>query len=504
MDFLQILDAPIEPGGLVEWIPTVPGGLGSWRRDPRETSHNHEQHLRSAFEYRVATRREGGRESWLGVAIDFAEPMSVPAIRAALSAYIDRHEVLRTHVVLKADRDAHYRTERYTADPDTVHVTMSRIGWYTETALLLEQIAGSFDRATAPLHWPAYRFATVARPDGFTLLFAADHSLVDGYSLVTAHYELTELYRSARDRRPSVLGPPGSYLDFSDAQRREADAGDASHPAIGVWREFLDRYRHALLASPLLDHDPTEPALHDEGSVAVDIPDITVEIPDLTDDVTARIGSDPLTPDELSCRLPQPSRTALILDDAAARRLEDFCAAAGASLVGGVIGALALSFRSTTGAREFACIMPRHTRTDRTWIHSLGWFVGLAPLAVDVSDDPALAEAARRSTAALGDSRDGATLPFLRVAEILDVRSSPSLVVSYMDTRSTPRSDVGDAGAARVLRSHAYADDEVYIWVNRTPGGLRMHTRYPAGDGLAMEAFLDGFVDLLASTAKDG
>ena len=101
MKFVQIRDEALEPGGLVEWTPFVPGGLGAWDADSRLTSHNHEQHLRSAFEYRVRTRREGGRESWLGLTIEFDEPLSIPAIRSVLTQWIDRHEVLRSHVVIK-------------------------------------------------------------------------------------------------------------------------------------------------------------------------------------------------------------------------------------------------------------------------------------------------------------------------------------------------------------------------------------------------------------------
>ncbi|ALG84263.1 condensation domain-containing protein [Gordonia phthalatica] len=486
MDFLQILDAPIEPGGLVEWIPAVPGGLGSWRRDSRETSHNHEQHLRSAFEYRARTHREGGRESWLGVSIEFAEPLSIPSIRAAMIAYVNRHEVLRTHVVLKADHDGRYRTERYSTERETVHLKMSRIGWYTETPLLLEQVAGSFDRATAPLHWPAYRFATVARPHSFTLLFAADHSLVDGYSLVTAQYELTELYRASRDRRPPALEPAGSYLDFSDAQRRAADLEGPEHPAAQTWARFIAPYGGTFPPNPLLDDPPPAGTSPDDHEPPV---------------IDHRPGGGAV---EAAPPQPfQPSRTCLLLDDAGARRFEDFCERSGASTIGGLLGALSVAFRATTDADEFVVVMPRHTRTDAAWAHSLGWFVGLAPMAIDIHDTPDLVEAARRSTAAVTESKYGGALPFLRVADLIGVGGSPHMVVSYMDTRGTPRADVADAGGARVLRSHSYADDEVYVWVNRTPGGLRMHARYPAVGVDRVPRFLDLFARLLASTPAE-
>ncbi len=458
MDFLQILDAPVEPGGLVEWIPTVEGGLGSWRRDDRQTSHNHEQHLRASFEHRARTQREGGRESWLGLSIDFDEPMSVPAIRAALMAWVSRHEVLRTHVVLKRDG-----TERYSTPPETVRLKMTRIGWYTESEMLLEQIAGSFDRATAPLHWPAYRFATVARDSSFTLLFAADHSLVDGYSLVTAQYELTELYRAERDQRPSVLPDTGSYIDFSDAERRAADQEDASSPAVRTWRTFLDTHAEPRFA-------PLRPTVGDSDDP------FTVEHP------------------------PQGSRTARLLDDDATRRFEKECAAAGGNLVAGVLAALALAYHRASPGTEFSCVMPRHTRDSRIWQHSLGWFVGLAPVAFDVDDTTTVATATRRAYEALAVGKQGATLPFLRVGELLGETPTPTFVVSYMDSRGTPTADVADAGGARVLRSHSYSGDEVYVWVNRTPSGLRMHSRYPAEQPDRVLPFLDDFATLLAST----
>ncbi|WP_132993908.1 condensation domain-containing protein [Gordonia zhaorongruii] len=460
MEFLQVLDAPVEPGRLVEWVPRVEGGLGSWHRDGRSPSHNHEQHLRAAFEHRARTRREGGRESWLGLSIDFDEPLSVPSLRTAMLGWINRHEVLRTHVVLKHDR-----TERYSTQPGTVRLKMSRIGWYSDIDLLLEQVAGSFDRATAPLHWPAYRFATVARRTSFTLLFAADHSLVDGYSLVTAQYELTELYRSARDRRPHDLPPTGSYIDFSAAERTRADTADASHRAVQTWREFLAEHGDVPRFVPLVP-----PADDSDDPFDVEHP-------------------------------PQSSHSGRLLDAAQTAALDVASATAGGNIVSAVLAALALAYRSAAPESEFACVMPRHTRTDPAWEHALGWFVGLAPVVVDVRDDPDFDTAVQRAAEGLVTGRHGARLPFLRVAELLGHTPAPRFVVSYMDARGTPSSASADDGGARVLRSHSYSGDEVYIWVNRTTSGLRMHSRYPAEQPGPVLKFLDDFAGLLASTS---
>ena len=93
------------------------------------------------------------------------------------------------------------------------------MGTYRSTGPLAEQLLGEFDRSTAPLTWPAYLFSTVAREDSFTLFFAADHSLLDGYSLILSPYELRELYREAMGGEPARL---------------RAAFADAAHPLAGL------------------------------------------------------------------------------------------------------------------------------------------------------------------------------------------------------------------------------------------------------------------------------
>ena len=462
MEFVQILDAPIRPGGLVEWTPSTPGGFGDWHRDPRATSHNHEQHLRSAHEYRVRTNRAGGREAWLGVSIEFDEPLVVPAVRAMLTAWINRHEVLRTHVALSGST-----TSRYTADPGTVRVTMRRIGWYTEAQPMIEQIAGSFDRATAPLMWPAYRFATVSRPGGFTLLFAADHSLVDGYSLVNAPHEFRELYRAATEHQTGRLPRTGSYIDFSADERIAADQADESHPAVGVWRDFL----------------------------SVNGLDAAGTMPRFAPLPQRERGDSPPA---------QRSHNGLLLDDRQTTAFERACVGVGgATIVGGILAVAALTYRHSSGAAVFSTMMPRHTRNHADLQSALGWFVGLAPITIDVADDPDFPTAVGRAMDALDSGRTGAGLPLLRLAEIMGFTPAPKFVVSYMDLRRVPDADDSDAGRATALRSHSYSDDEVYAWINRTHAGLRLHCRFPADDEdtRALASYLQDFQKLLASIA---
>lgn len=470
MKFVQMMDQPVTPGGLVEWSPTTRDGFAHWDADPRPTSHNHEVHLRAALDHRWRTGRDGGRESWLGLAIEFDEPLSIPAIRAALTLWIDRHEVLRSHVVL-----THDGLRRITTPPGSVRLTMGRVGWYSEPGPLLDQLAGSFDRATAPLRWPAYLFATVGREHTFTLLFAGDHSLLDGYSLILAQHELTELYRAARDRREHTLPPVGSYVDFSAHERHQADLADVDHPAVRAWAEYLDANDRRM---PRFDPH---------------LPPGTDHRPDHT------------PPDEQPVS-PQSSVTLDLLDAASADRFTEMCVAAGGSVFAGVLAACAVAHRDDGGGETFRCITPRHTRSDSRWLGALGWFVSVTPIAVDTTDAASFAELIARSTQALRRGRVAADLPLLRVTELLGGGGEPSFVVSFIDTRPAPGAADADAGRARVLRSHDYSPDEFYIWVNRTPSGVGVSARFPASGPLhdAASAFLTRVTEIVRRLADEG
>ncbi|WP_279105601.1 condensation domain-containing protein [Gordonia paraffinivorans] len=468
MKFIQIRDEPIAPGGLVEWTPYVPSELNSWEPDPRLTSHNHEEHLRAASEYRARTQREGGREAWLGLSIEFDEPLSIPAIRKVLTQWIDRHEVLRSHVVIKGSG-----LQRLTTPPGTVKLKMGRIGWYSEPGPLVEQLGGAFDRATAPLHWPAYLFATVGRADSFTLLFAADHSLVDGYSLIMAQQELVTLYRAAREHRNPNLPKVGSYVDFSAEERCLADQTGADHPAVAMWSEFLRSGGGDMPALLRSSQTSAEQAREEQQYI---------------DETT----------------IPQESLWGVIADDATANRFTAVCSEAGGTLTAGILAAFAMVHHEMTGDPQFRCVLPRHTRNDTRWLAALGWFVGLAPFWIDMSDSPTFDQAVARSTEMLKRGRQCASLPFERVAQLIGYKGAPRFVISFIDTRYAPGAGAADAGRAKVIRSHSYSPHEVYIWINRTPSGLRYSARFPRESPLHAYGVDESSAEFRATAGLDG
>ncbi|GAA1097022.1 condensation domain-containing protein [Tsukamurella spumae] len=463
MQFTELDAYPLRPGELRNWTPTT-GPAARWRDDPRGTSHVHEAHLRGAEAILRRRHIDGGRESWLGVGIEFDEPLSIPGLRTALRAWIDRHEVLRTHVFLQDDRP-----RRRSAQTATVDLKVKTIGTYRSTGPLLEQLLGEFDRSTAPLTWPAYMFSTVSREDSFTLFFAADHSLLDGYSLILSPYEMRELYHEAIGEHDARLLPTGSYVNYSDTDRQVADRAGAGHPAAQMWNEYLSEtgFRPDPFPMPLL---PTSAKV-------------------LADETRAALSRDP----DGVPRLPQGALNFHLLDDERANNFARVCSESGASLVTGVLAGMAKINTDLGFGPVFRCAVTRHTRDAEQWIAALGWFVGIAPFRLDTTGARAFGELAQRAQREWKRSKAGSTLPYLRISEILADLSDrsqvpllqrpaappPRFVVSFMDTRSAPGADINDAGGAAALRSRDYSIEDVYLWMLRTPSGLHVAARFP-------------------------
>lgn len=452
MQFTELDAYPLRPGELRNWIPTT-GPAARWRDDARVPSHVHEAHLRGAQAVLARRHIDGGRESWLGLGVEFDEPLSIPGLRTALRAWIDRHEVLRTHVFLEDDVP-----RRRSALPGTVDLKVKAVGTYRSTGPLAEQLLGEFDRSTAPLTWPAYLFSTVSREDSFTLFFTADHSLLDGYSLILSPHELRELYREAVHGHEPQLIPSGSYVDYSHADRTAADAASADHPAATMWREHLTEtsFRPSPFPMPLLP--PSAKVLGDETLAALR-----------------------LDPDGVP-RLPQAALNFHLLDDERANNFTRVCSEAGASLVTGVLACMANINTDLGFGPVFRCAVTRHTRVAEQWVAAVGWFVGIAPFRLDTTGVRSFGELAHRAQDQWRHSKAGSTLPYLRIGEVLGQAPPPRFVVSFMDTRSAPGSAINDAGGAGALRSRDYSLEDVYLWVLRTPSGLHVAARFPGFD----------------------
>ena len=436
MEFTELADYRIFPGVLTEWLPCA--AEDDWREDPRPASYIHEAHLRRTS----GTRYGGGRDSWLGTAFEVAGPLDAELFRRALQRWIDRHEPLRSHARLTEEQSGDL--VRRTAPPGKVSVRPIRHD-PAGPDTIHDHLLGLFDDYTTPHMWPSYVFATLERTsdddsvdadDRFTVFFGADHSIIDGYSVVLVAHEISALYEEERTGRAADLFPVGSYIDFGAAERDEAAHLDDDHEAVRIWRRTLADCGGEPPSFPLpIGRRPPRAA-------------------------------------------PQQRLAERWFDDDEATVFSEGCRRAGTGFFAGVLACFGRATAEITGAERFRTVTPAHTRAGPIWAGSLGWFVGLRPIDLNLTGTTEFATLAERAGEELHRTRASARVPFVRVGELLGAPIHPRFVVSYMDVRFVPMAAQWPEWNAQALRSRSFTHD-VYVWINRTPEGVNMSARFP-------------------------
>ncbi|MGW0711924.1 condensation domain-containing protein [Streptomyces sp. NPDC002643] len=456
MKFTDIPSLEMSPGRLTVWRVGTPPAA-TWRADPRPASHVQEAHLA----YALASAGDRPPPSWLGIAFDLPADLDADAFAVALREWTDRHENLRSRLI-SCPSSTPARLRRETLPTGVVTVRPMGMGEFTDGARLARTLEELFDHEAGPLGWPGFVCATVARPEATTVHLAADHSLMDGYSVFLIPHEIRTLYATAPGTAPA-LAPVRSYLDFATAERAAADALTADHASVVRWRTFLAECGGRL-----------------------------PEFPVPVNDVSGSPGA-------------QPSGHTPLLDASAARHFERACRAAGGDTFAGVLACLSKAGQETTGEREFRTTAPFHTRAEGWW-SSVGWYVGMAPVAFALPDTDAFEDAVRAARSGLEELREVARVPVPRVTELIGEPLRDPFMVSYMDLRLTPGSREWGAGRTVALRGRSDDPDEVCFWVTRTHEGLAVSHRHPATGpaGIAVPHYVARARQLMTAVVETG
>ncbi|WP_053735801.1 non-ribosomal peptide synthetase [Nocardia sp. NRRL S-836] len=181
-----------------------------------------------------------------GVGLRLRGPLDLDALRTALDALVERHEVMRTTY---AEVDGH--GVQVVAAPAPVPLRVEDLSGVREAdrddaldRLCAEELTTPFDLTTGPL-----ARAVLARlaDDDHVLLLDQHHIATDGWSVRLQVDDLLELYRSAVRRTTTTgLRPlPIRYGDFAAWQRRRLD-----DPAVAG---EVDHWRHVLAGLEPLD-----------------------------------------------------------------------------------------------------------------------------------------------------------------------------------------------------------------------------------------------------------
>lgn len=430
MEYTELTDYPFISGRLTSWHPHVEEA--TWRPDPRRLSWDHANHLAN-----------GHAGSWIGSVLRMPASYDEQLLGRALGAWFARHEALRTTVAGTEGGD----WQRLTARGAGVEVRPVDQGWHPgEQARDL--VAELFATISASA-WPHVLVASVHDEDGFLLVFGADHSVMDAYSQLLWFAEIVELYARVADGTPDaeLAGCElGSYVDHSALDRERGEALTADAAAVLRWREFLSADPGAGAPELRFPH----------------FPDPHVTVAAVSDEA-----------------LPQRSSSTPVATAEQTRVLAELCRSVGTGAQSGALALLALALRRQRGIDRLDFVLPLHTRQDPAHASSVGWYVGCAPVALDLAGRDSLVEVIDHVAAAVVRDRGLALQPLPRVAELLGLEDHPHFVISFVDTRAVPGSRAWGEWGARALRSPVHADDEVYLWLIRDHDGINVSARYP-------------------------
>ncbi|HEX7986635.1 MAG TPA: condensation domain-containing protein, partial [Duganella sp.] len=193
-------------------------------------------------------------------------PLSLTAVRAALAAIVERHEVLRTSYIEDDDGEPH----AVIAGAQALDVPLIDLDGRPQQdidAALADHAGRAFELERAPL----LRAALLRTgPDVHVLSFVVHHIVADGWSMGVLVDEFVAFYRAALEGGDAALAPlPLQYADYAAWQHRRWQ-GAALAVEEGFWRDYL----RGAPANPLMKCDKVRPAQpsHAGGAVRAKVP----------------------------------------------------------------------------------------------------------------------------------------------------------------------------------------------------------------------------------------
>jgi hypothetical protein len=430
---------------------------------PTPPSYNQEWHLKYVSKL---AERGTAIPMWMGFAFEIPGPLKAEKFRETLRVCAERHETLRSAFRVRGGK-----TERFTVAPGRVRVNDEVLVDFAGGEEMCGRLQERIDDATGAFRRPSHAVITVERPDSTTVIVALDHAHTDGLSVMTAVQEWRELYAAVAAGRTVEHQQVGSYVEFGLAERAAAERIDAGHPAVGHWGRFIAAGGERLLRFPL---------------------DLGVAEGEL---------------------LPHTKLDVRLLDASEAEAVEEACHGAGGGFLAGLLSAFAIVTRQIRGDPIYRTVMPWHTRSRPEWLRSMGWYVGIGPVEIDLSGAESFRHVVRAAHRSAVQAQHMSRTPIARIAELLGIedeleRRMPEVFpfVSFTDMRAIPGTQRWSEWNARPLIRMKTRGSRVNTWIHRTHEGVWLTARYPgtktADAGVA--CYANRVRDVLQSVAKTG
>lgn len=469
MEFTELADYPLPAGSLTEWVPTTGLGDAGWSIDERPLTYDHEDHYTRGLSGGSGV----GQTSWLGSAFEIHDRFDGDALRRTLRAWMLRHEAFRTTVSRRVDSQGNMHLIRLTSSGEVLDIAPHPVGHLRTGTQVHQHLTGLFDARISPLRWPHCLVATVTDPDtpiagnGFLVVFGADHSIMDAYSMLLAINEIQRLYQFELHGTDPGLADIGSHVDFSANDRVVGGRLTPQHHAVDSWHRFLDSGNGEFPAFVL---------------------------PVKADGINPHAGHQQ---NRASSRLLSAEQTT---------QVDTYCCRAGHCMQSAILAALALTNRELVEETTLRFAMPMHKRHESQYVESVGWYVGIIPIEIDIDGTETFADCMEAGASAVTATKDFSRYPYPRIAQLLGKVAVPQFVVSYLDVRFVPGAADWEKWRARTLRSSAFSDDEVYMWIARTPAGMTISARFPFNEVARtnVHRFIDVLGRILSSVGHTG
>ncbi|MGW4248107.1 condensation domain-containing protein, partial [Nocardia sp. NPDC004722] len=464
----------VRPGALTLWQADLAAG-SRWVTDERPFTSVHVRHCRDTD----AADPRPGRGRWIGTIFEMDAPFDAGHWSETVRVWHGRHEGLRTTLApTAAPSDPAALSDivggseaaepgRLVCAAADITVAAEPVPEITSSLEINEYLTGALESRLSPLQWPHCLLATVEHADtgDFTVLVAADHSVMDAYSQAIVILELRSLYRSVAAGEPVRESPTfGSSADFAHWERTAAAALTTECEPVRYWRRFLDGSGGML--------PRFEPAITAASNAVSERAQLSV------------------------------SRKLLSLSDLEA--IEQAVTGRGHRLSVAVFTALAIAYRRTFGYISLRAIMPIATRPDLRYLESMGWFVNVVPIDITLAPDLDADSALETTRTTLRRSKIANDATWTRVLELLDCTDRPRFGISFLDIRVLPDYELVESLRGHTLRAESYSSDEVFFWIVRAADGLRLSTRFPASfPAVEMDRFLAEFTRAMAEFAHN-
>jgi amino acid adenylation domain-containing protein len=318
-------------------------------------------------------------------------PLDRDALRAALRALLERHEVLRTAFVEQDGQPVQAIHAQVRLPLEECDLRSAGCG--ARARLIRERVRARIDCRRPPLaRWLLARLSD----DDWAFLHIENHLTHDGWSIAVLITELSELYSARVEQRSPALPEPS--VQFQDYARweRELAASEVVAEQVSYWKRALDP------AAPLIELPSDRPRAEHES----------------------------FTGGSIRHRM----------SGAEAHELASAARAEGATLFMAAFAAFAALAHLYTGLHDLQIGSGVANRTEPSSRELLGMIVNTVVLRVDVSGDPTAAELLRRVRRVALEAYANADAPFDAVVEATCPPRDPSrsplfnVLFSFHDT----------------------------------------------------------------------